>query len=200
MFVNFFKSRFFGRTPTSESSLPDNWYRADPGVVVHPEARIINHQSRNCEAISIKSHSHIRGELLLFAHGGEIHIGEYCYVGEGSRIWSARKISIGNRVLIAHLVTIVDSLTHPVIALKRHKHFKHIITKGHPLNIDLDESPVVIKDDVWIGCMSVILRGVTIGKGSIVGAGSVVTKDVPPWTIVGGNPARIIREISEDER
>lgn len=60
--------------------------------------------------------------------------------------------------------------------------------------------PVKICNKVWIGFNSIILKGVTIGEGSIVGAGSVVTKDVPPWTIVAGNPARIIREIPENER
>jgi len=57
-----------------------------------------------------------------------------------------------------------------------------------------------IKDKAWIGFNSIILKGVTIGEGSIVGAGSVVTKDIPDWSIVGGNPAKVIREISENER
>jgi len=56
-----------------------------------------------------------------------------------------------------------------------------------------------IPDDVWIGSMSIILAGVFIGEGAIIAAGSVVTKDVPPFTIVGGNPARIIRELTMDE-
>jgi acetyltransferase-like isoleucine patch superfamily enzyme len=60
--------------------------------------------------------------------------------------------------------------------------------------------PVKINDRVWIGFNSIILKGVTIGEGGIVGAGSVVTKDVPPYTIVAGNPARVIREIPIDER
>jgi acetyltransferase-like isoleucine patch superfamily enzyme len=58
----------------------------------------------------------------------------------------------------------------------------------------------MISDFVWIGANVIILKGVTIGEGAIVGAGSVVTKDVPPYTIVAGNPARIIREIPENER
>jgi acetyltransferase-like isoleucine patch superfamily enzyme len=54
---------------------------------------------------------------------------------------------------------------------------------------------IVIEDDVWIGMNSVILKGVTIGKGSVVAACSVVTKDVPPMTLVGGNPAKIVKKI-----
>ena len=61
-------------------------------------------------------------------------------------------------------------------------------------------TPVVICDRSWIGARSIILKGVTIGEGAIVGAGSVVTSDVPPWTIVGGNPARVIRALTDEER
>ena len=150
--------------------------------------------------ISIGSFTQVRGELLTFAHGGEIVIGEYCYIGDATRIWSARRITIGNRVLIAHNVTILDNLTHPVGAAARHEHFRQIITSGHPKRIDLGEKPVQIADDVWIGCLSVVLRGVSIGTGAIVGAGSVVTEDVPAWTIVAGNPARVVRELAENER
>ena len=59
---------------------------------------------------------------------------------------------------------------------------------------------MIIGDDVLIGCMCVILPGVHIGRGAIVGAGSVVTRDVPAFTIVAGNPAVVIRELSPDER
>jgi len=107
---------------------------------------------------------------------------------------------MGNRVLIAHNVTILDSLTHPIGARARHEHFKYIITEGYPDRIDLGERAVDIGDDVWIGCMSVVLRGVSLGRGAIVGAGSVVTENVPPWTLAAGNPARIIRELDGDER
>jgi acetyltransferase-like isoleucine patch superfamily enzyme len=138
--------------------------------------------------------------LLTFAHGGSISIGEYCYIGEQSRIWSSKQISIGNRVLIAHNVNIFDNLTHPIHPRDRHSHYRRIITRGHPEQMDLGEIPVRIDQDAWIGCMSIVLRGVTIGEGAIVGAGSVVEKDVPPFVVVSGNPAKILRELRLDER
>jgi acetyltransferase-like isoleucine patch superfamily enzyme len=64
----------------------------------------------------------------------------------------------------------------------------------------LSESPVVIENDAWIGCMSIVLKGITIGEGAIVGAGSVVTKPIPPYSIVAGNPAQIVREIPRQDR
>ena len=170
----------------------------DPGVIIHPGATIVN--MRRPECIKIGASTHVRGELLIFAHGGEITIGTYCYIGEHSKVWSAGHIRIGNRVLIAHGVTILDNLTHPISARARHEHYRSIIEQGHPQSINLDEQPVEIGDDVWIGCMSVILRGVTIGQGAIIGAGSVVTASIPPWTISAGNPARMIRELTSAER
>jgi len=167
-------------------------------AVLHKTANIHNYEG-NAESIRIAAFSHIRGELLTFRHGGKIEIGEYCYVGEQSKIWSAKHISIGDRVLISHNVSIFDSLTHPMNHRLRHAQCKEIITSGHPKAIDLAEKAIVIANDVWIGCMSVILS-VSIGEGAIVGAGSVVTKDVPPWTVVAGNPAIIIREILPEER
>ena len=169
------------------------------GAVLHDTARVFN-LAGSQSAIDVGRFSHVRGELLTFAHGGGIRIGEYCYIGEGTRIWSSRSIRLGDRVLIAHNVTVMDNLTHPIGAGARHEHFRQIITTGHPRQIDLGERPVEIGDDVWIGCQSVILRGVTLGRGAIVGAGSVVTEDVPPWTVVAGNPARVARELGPDER
>lgn len=66
-------------------------------------------------------------------------------------------------------------------------------------NMNLKEK-IVIRESTWIGCMSIILAGVFIGKGAIIAAGSVVTKDVPDYTIVGGNPAKKIRKIPKNER
>jgi len=169
------------------------------GVVIHHMARISNCVG-DSSAIRVGAFSHVKGELLTFGHGGEIDIGQYCFIGEQARIWSARRIAIGNRVLISHNVNIFDSLTHPIAAQARHDQFKAIITTGQPRQIDLAEASVVIHDDVLIGCCSIVLRGITIGNGAIIGAGSVVMQDVPSHVITAGNPACVIREISPDER
>jgi len=138
--------------------------------------------------------------LLIFGHGGQISIGEWCYVGEGTRIWSASSIEIGNRVLISHSVNIVDNLTHPLKATERHEQAKAIFDRGHPRDISLDEKPVKIGDDAWIGACAMVLRGVSVGEGGVVAAGAVVTRDVPAYSIVAGNPAVIVRELAPDER
>ena len=171
----------------------------DAKAVVHSTASIRNIRKMR-DVIRVGANTHLKGELLTFAHGGEISIGEYCYIGEQSHIWSSARITVGDRVLISHNVNIFDSLTHPVSPAQRHQHYRQIITSGHPSQIDLKEAPVRIGNDVWIGCLSIILKGVTIGEGAIVGAGSVVSKDVPPFTIVAGNPARVVRELGPDER
>jgi acetyltransferase-like isoleucine patch superfamily enzyme len=162
-------------------------------------ARVHNMQGES-DSITIGSNSVIAGELLIFRHGGRITIGDWCYIGEGTRVWSSCSIKIGDRVLIAHNVNIFDSRTHPINPRERHAHFREIKDHGHPLKINLGEKPVTIADDAWIGANATILRGVTIGTGAIVGAGSVVTGDVAPFMIVSGNPAHVVRKLGEDER
>jgi acetyltransferase-like isoleucine patch superfamily enzyme len=148
-------------------------------VVFKPGARIYNIRGQR-GAVMVDAHSTIAGELLTFRHGGQIDIGQWCYVGEGTKIWSAEKIRIGNRVLIAHNVNIHDTNSHPLNAQERHRHFVEIAQKGHPAAIStIKSSAVRIGDDAWIGFNSIILKGVTIGEGSIVAAGSIVDKDVP---------------------
>ncbi len=169
------------------------------GTIIAASARILN-AGKESSQITIGDNSRIEGELFVFAHGGQISIGDWCFIGPASRIWSAISLSIGNRVLISHSVSIMDSLTHPIVPSLRHRQFQKIISSGHPKAIELGEKPVSIEDDVWVGAAAIVLRGVTIGKGAVVGAGAVVTKDVPPYTIVGGNPARIIRTLAPDER
>lgn len=145
--------------------------------------------------IIIKSNAHIKGELLTLGHGGKIIVGQDSYVGPNTYIWSGKEISIGNRVLIGQNCCIFDNDIHPINPEIRHRQFKDIVTKGQPTWVTLNDREVIIEDDAWIGANVVVLKGVTIGKGAIVGAGSVVIHDIPDYAVAHGNPAKICRYI-----
>lgn len=106
--------------------------------------------------------------------------GSHWGFGKGCRIFSSGGLTIGNHVMIAGYVTIITS---------NHRYDTQFSDED---NYD-ELEPVIIKDDVWIGERAIILPGVTVGQGAIVGAGAIVTKDVPDYAVVGGNPARILK-------
>jgi acetyltransferase-like isoleucine patch superfamily enzyme len=161
-------------------------------------ARIRN-VAGDSDRIQIGCDTFVRGELMTLGNG-KVMVGDWCYVGNDTRIWSAASIEIGNRVLISHSVNIFDNLTHPLQASLRHQQAREIFARGHPRGVPLGEEPIVIHDDAWICAGAFVMRGVTLGEGAIVAAGAVVTKDVPPFSIAAGNPAVVIRELSPDER
>ena len=154
--------------------------------VLSSEASLENYFGK-AECIAIGENSYIRGRLLTYGHGGHISIGDWCYVGLRSEIWSMNSIKIGDRVLIAHDVNIHDGSAHSLNAQERHEHTRHIITKGHPTDVKqlpgIKSSPIVIGDDVWISFGVTILQGVNIGAGSVIAAGAMVTEDVPPGVL-----------------
>jgi len=164
----------------------------DQSTFIDIDAEITNSTGDNSK-ILVGKNTIVRGHLQVFKHGGNVSIGEFCFIGLGTKIWSAKSISIGNRVLISHNVNIHDNNSHPLNSKERHLDFAHILRYGLRDENDLNEKEVIIRDDVWIGYNSTILKGVTIGKGAIIGAGTLVDKDIPDYAIVVGNPARIIK-------
>lgn len=121
-------------------------------------------------------------------------------VAPGVRFGSGRRISIGNNSNLSFNSWLYGDITIGSYVMMGPR--ITIITENHrfddpdvpmALQGQAESKPVVIDDDVWVGARSIILPGVTVGAHSIIGAGSVVTKDVPPWSIVGGNPAKVIR-------
>jgi len=189
------KFKLFTKKVKEQQSKVEYCCKKDDKTVIHEQTKIFN-IANDPQKISFGKNTHVRGEFYVFPSGGIIKIGNYCYVGENTRLWSACSIEIGDRVLIGHDVNIFDHNTHPIDPLERHEHFKQIITTGFPQKIDnLCESPIKIEDDVWIGAKSIILQGVTIGEGAIIGAGSVVTKDIEPYTIVAGSSAKFIKNV-----
>lgn len=112
--------------------------------------------------------------------GSQITIGHHCGL-TGVVVVAASSVTIGDRVLIGSNAVIADTDFHP------------LAPEDRLIDINAGKTePIVICDDVFIGTQAMILKGVTIGAGAVVGARSVVTRDVPPGAIVAGNPARII--------
>jgi acetyltransferase-like isoleucine patch superfamily enzyme len=106
-----------------------------------------------------------------------VRIGRRCSIGDRTQIHACQLVEIGDRTLISWDVTLLENNYHAN-----------------------SNGPIRIGADVWIGCRAIILSGVTIGRGAVVAAGAVVTKDVPPNTIVGGNPAQVVRELTPEFR
>ncbi len=117
----------------------------------------------------------------------QLTIGNNCSIGEYSHITCADKVTIGNGVLTGRFILITDN---------SHGNSLPEECDIAPLARDVySKGPIEIKDNVWIGDKATILPGVTIGKGAIIAANAVVTKDIPDYAIVAGIPARIVKQI-----
>ena len=157
-----------------------------------PAANIFAHNG----SIKIGNNSEVLG--LLIVKGGVISIGDYTTIRGNSFVGSATKISIGNHVIISNNVHIYDNNNHPTDPQKRVELCESGFYSGKWGWEYSDKAPVVIEDNVWIGERSTILKGVTIGKGSIIGCDSVVTRSIPPYSIAAGNPSRIVKTLPHD--
>jgi len=142
--------------------------------------------------IVIGDHAMISGALTSENHG-EIYLGSYVYLREDSRIGSVNSITIGDYTSIADYVVILDNNNHPVHPEDR------LIKSASPRGSDYrkwrhsDSAPIEIGRNVWIGSFARVCKGVKVGDNSIIAANAVVTKDVPPNTIVAGNPAKVVK-------
>lgn len=136
-----------------------------------------------------------RSQLYSFLDRGRIEIGDYCFLGQHSKVWALEKITIGHRVMISHNCFIVDNLTHPMDPAQRHAQYLGKIGQGEKTESDLEPAPVVIENDVWVGAGAILLPGVRIGQGAVIGAGAVVTTAIPSRVLAVGNPARAVRSL-----
>ena len=130
---------------------------------------------------------------------GNVNIGKYTTIcGPSTRICSTiNTIEIGNYCSIASNV-IIQEFYHRMDLPTTYGIYSKILNIHDEKLQKISKGSIIISDDVWIGSNSVILSGVKIGRGAIIGAGAVVTKDVDPYTIVGGNPAKTIRKRFSD--
>jgi acetyltransferase-like isoleucine patch superfamily enzyme len=161
-------------------------------VLLRAAGAEVGHLPRIRGRVSVRREGELRiGDRLLidsrnypsqFSVGsaGRLILGDDVFINQGFDVWAAEEVTIGSRVLIGPHVTIVDDSAHDV-------------APGQPKRVE----PVVIMDDVWLGRRSIVMPGVTVGRFSVVGAGAVVTRDVPPCSVVAGVPARLVQEFDE---
>jgi len=132
--------------------------------------------------IQLKDDDHISQGVVLRAVGGEIVIDEMVNVGTRSIIYGADDVKIGRYSLLASCVELVSG--------------NHVFKDPSiPIRFQGRETgKIVIGEDVWLGARVIVLPGVTIGKGSVIGAGAVVTEDIPSYSVAVGNPARVVKK------
>lgn len=173
----------------------DSYYGMDFSVDIRfPE--------KNKVYLKTGKHCVLEGQFVFESKGGEIIIGDRVHIG-ASMFISVNKIIVENDVTIAWDCLFYDHNSHSTNWNERkgdtEQEYKDIQLGFNPIknkNWDIVRSaPIHICSKAWIGTGVKVLKGVTVGEGAIISAGSVVVKDVPPWTIVGGNPARHIRAL-----
>jgi acetyltransferase-like isoleucine patch superfamily enzyme len=156
------------------------------GIQVRATGRVLINNLGGRIEIGDKCHlrgDHVAVELGVYP-GGLLKLGNGCFVNSGVSICAQESVIIGNNTAIGNYSLIMDTDFHTIGDIWKMP----------------EPSPVVIGDNVWIAARVTILKGVTIGNGAVIAAGSVVTKDVPPYTIVGGIPAKILRTLTPEER
>jgi acetyltransferase-like isoleucine patch superfamily enzyme len=185
------------------------WRTDNNSVLAYPEGLTFGHLTK------------VEGLIDIRKAGGKITIGDQCimsaqistetnyskvtignqvFIGGGTIIDCVSEVNIGDNVLISYQCIIQDSDNHSTkFSIRKNDVTDWMNNQYHNWDVT-PKKPVSINKGAWIGARSLILKGVTIGEGAVVGAGSVVTKDVAPWTIVAGNPARVIREILPEDR
>jgi acetyltransferase-like isoleucine patch superfamily enzyme len=140
----------------------------------------------------------IEGRITFERAGASVQIGERTYIGN-SVISCANEIVIGDDVMVAWGAAIFDHGSHSVEFSGRRRDVE-LWKSGHKDWSAVDIKKTSIGDKSWIGYSAILLPGITIGEGAVVGAGSVVTRDVEPWTVVAGNPAKVVRKLTVYER
>jgi len=146
-----------------------------------------NVQINNGGSIHLGERVRIRGTHLPVElgamPGGVLEIGDRTYINSGASLCAQQSVKIGARCAIGNLALVMDTDFHSI---------EDHMQPG-------EARPVVIEDDVWLAARVTVLKGVTIGRGAVVAAGAVVTRDVPPHTLVGGVPAKFIRQLTPKE-
>jgi len=154
-------------------------------------------KGRSRGSLRIGNESIIRCRVDFDSPNGRVFIGDRCYIG-ASHLVCHTSISIGDDVIISWGVTIVDHDSHALAWDKRQGDVAQW-KRGQKQWDSVAVAPVTIGSKAWIGFGVSVLKGVTIGEGAVLGARAVVTRDVPAYSVVAGNPARVVRRLAAHE-
>jgi acetyltransferase-like isoleucine patch superfamily enzyme len=185
-------------------TLPWDWYAGTiPENVAVDETAYIEttfsfalYRSRQPRGVTIgRGASTYLGTMFDAGPHARIHVGEYTLI-HGARIICDAEIEIGSYCLISWNVVLMDSYRVPLDVAKRRLELERVPQRRpRAFDAEVPARPVRIGRNVWIGFDACVLPGVAIGEGAVVGARSVVAQDVPPYAVVAGNPAQIIRRL-----
>lgn len=156
----------------------------------------------DCKYVTIGERGLIKAQFTFETPQGEVHIGNNTHIG-GAQFICRTRIEVGNDVTMAWGITLYDHDSHNTNwEFRKHDNeqcYQDYITTGNNIAhkdwSQVNSAPIIIEDKVWIGMDVLVLKGVTIGEGSVVAARSVVTKKVPPHSLIAGNPARVVKSL-----
>jgi len=182
--------------------------RLDPSVLFTPDASLhfLTPPEEGVEYLTIGPDSQIFSTFHFQGPSARIQVGARSQIG-ASHIVATDNVRIGDDVFMAWGCTIIDSNNHSV----HWEHRRHDLanyrkdyeaTGGRYIAMShawgpVETAPVMIGDKCWLGFNVIVLKGVTIGEGSVIGAGSVVSRDIPPWSLAGGNPCKVLKTLPE---
>jgi acetyltransferase-like isoleucine patch superfamily enzyme len=177
-----------------DGKLPAN-VRVGVNTLVTADYAFKRFNSRQPDALVIGANCTMDGVHFSFGQNGRVVIGDYCYLTNAVLLCEL-ELRIGSYVVIGWNTTIADTDFHPLAPAERVADAIACspLGKGRP-RPEIPCRPVIIEDDVWIGPNATILKGVRIGAGAFIEAGTLVTRDVPPRARVMGNPSQIVGEM-----
>lgn len=167
-----------------------------PSVSVHASSLVAYRKiniTPECK-MNIGEESMVHAFITSDRSGANYSIGTKTFIG-ASNLISASSITIGSNVLISWGCWIVDHDSHAVSFRERRGDVEQWRLGAKNWD-NVAISPIIVRDDAWIGFNSIILKGVTVGQGAVIAAGSVVTKSIPDYCVAAGNPARVIRQLN----
>jgi len=150
------------------------------------------------ERLTIGSHTYLQGRYSIGTNG-RLTIGDHCSFRSGTHINVKDRVTIGNHVFAAPGIFVTDNDNHPLSPrLRKEMTETDPGTPAWSAGEHVVSGEVVIEDGVWIGRNAIVLKGVRIGRWSIIGAGAIVVGDVPEFSVAVGNPARVVRHLEND--